>query len=184
LKQRPIPTETARHPMFLYSLVIYHLRNHKNPATLPPSPERAVPNRAPENRGLPASMVLVFIPMLFAVNGCGGGASSTPAPQSSALVTPSGTYTRAHALSHQCCRQTPAVGPHTTHTGGQLTQTCAPLLFPCAIPAATRISFVSRIRFAYPCRATSSIASPTCCVVNTEFGNSNFNTGINGFPTV
>ncbi|MEQ1352809.1 MAG: choice-of-anchor D domain-containing protein [Candidatus Acidiferrum sp.] len=38
------------------------------------------------------SVVLVFLPLMFVVNGCGGGASSTPAPQSSSLVTPSGTY--------------------------------------------------------------------------------------------
>jgi hypothetical protein len=38
------------------------------------------------------STVLVFIPLIIVINGC-GGASSTPAPQQSTLVTPSGTYT-------------------------------------------------------------------------------------------
>lgn len=38
-------------------------------------------------------IALAFVPLMFAVNGCGGAASSTPAPQGSTLVTPSGTYT-------------------------------------------------------------------------------------------
>lgn len=40
-----------------------------------------------------ASVLALFIPLIFAVNGCGGGASSNPAPQGSTLVTPAGTYT-------------------------------------------------------------------------------------------
>jgi hypothetical protein len=40
-----------------------------------------------------ATVLALFIPLILAVNGCGGGASSTPAPQGSTLVTPSGTYT-------------------------------------------------------------------------------------------
>jgi hypothetical protein len=39
-----------------------------------------------------ASILALFIPLILAVNGC-GGASSTPAPQGSTLVTPTGTYT-------------------------------------------------------------------------------------------
>ncbi len=35
----------------------------------------------------------LFIPLVLAMNGCGGGASSVPTPHGTSLVTPSGTYT-------------------------------------------------------------------------------------------
>jgi hypothetical protein len=35
--------------------------------------------------------VLLFVPIISAMQGCGGGASSTPLPQGNQLVTPSGT---------------------------------------------------------------------------------------------
>ena len=38
-------------------------------------------------------IVLVLIPLVLVVNGCGGGASSIPSPQGSTLITPNGTYT-------------------------------------------------------------------------------------------
>lgn len=39
------------------------------------------------------SALALFIPLILAANGCGGGTSNTSASQSSTLVTPAGTYT-------------------------------------------------------------------------------------------
>jgi hypothetical protein len=35
--------------------------------------------------------LLIFIPLIFAANGCGGAATNAPAAQKSSIVTPSGT---------------------------------------------------------------------------------------------
>jgi hypothetical protein len=40
-----------------------------------------------------AVAVLLFIPLIFATNGCGGAAANAPATQKSSIVTPSGTST-------------------------------------------------------------------------------------------
>ena len=52
-----------------------------------------------------------MIPLIFIVDGC-GGASSTPAPQGSTLVTPTGSYT----LSSAAKRLEFARGPYGKHT--------------------------------------------------------------------
>jgi hypothetical protein len=40
-----------------------------------------------------ALAVLIFVPIIFAADGCGGGSTTTPAAQKSSIVTPSGTST-------------------------------------------------------------------------------------------
>jgi hypothetical protein len=40
-----------------------------------------------------AIAVLIFIPLIFAADGCGGAAPTAPAAQKSSIVTPSGTST-------------------------------------------------------------------------------------------
>jgi hypothetical protein len=40
-----------------------------------------------------ASALLIFIPLIFAADGCGGAAANAPAAQKSSIVTPSGTST-------------------------------------------------------------------------------------------
>jgi hypothetical protein len=37
--------------------------------------------------------LLIFVPFLFAADGCGGASTNTPAAQRSSIVTPSGTST-------------------------------------------------------------------------------------------
>src|ERR1022692_1310605 len=37
--------------------------------------------------------LLIFVPLIFAANGCGGGPTTTPTAQKSSIVTPSGTST-------------------------------------------------------------------------------------------
>ena len=37
--------------------------------------------------------LLIFVPLLFAVDGCGGASTNTQAAQNSSIVTPSGTCT-------------------------------------------------------------------------------------------
>jgi hypothetical protein len=37
--------------------------------------------------------LLIFIPLIFAADGCGGGSITTPAAQKTSVVTPSGTST-------------------------------------------------------------------------------------------
>ena len=39
------------------------------------------------------AVLMLFIPLIFAANGCGGAAANAPAAQKSSIVTPSGTST-------------------------------------------------------------------------------------------
>jgi hypothetical protein len=67
-----------------------HAKHYFFSQLLRPAQRKSLPHR---KTIYAATILAFFIPLIFAVNGCGGGASSTPAPQSSTLVTPSGTYT-------------------------------------------------------------------------------------------